>query len=202
MKIKICGLMRPQDIAVVNVAQPDYIGFVFAESRRQVTPEQAAELKKMLCGNIKAVGVFVNNEIDTIARICGEGVIELVQLHGDEDADFITRLREKIDCPIIKALRVLTAQQVLAAEALPCDYLLLDTYNKDTYGGTGEAFDHELIPVIDKPFFLAGGLNAETITDASARGPYCLDVSSGVETNGVKDAQKIKDIIQIVREEC
>lgn len=201
MKIKICGLTRPQDIDAVNEAMPDYIGFVFAESRRKVTFSLAAEMKSRLNGAVKAVGVFVNADTDEIAGLCSQGVVDLVQLHGDEDSDYILTLKKKVKCPIIKAVRVQNPRQLLRAQALPCDYLLLDTYRKEQYGGTGAAFDYALIPAMRKPFFLAGGLNAENIKQAAAVRPYCLDISSGVETDGVKDAVKIKEIIRIIREE-
>lgn len=199
-KIKICGLTRSQDIDIVNETMPDYIGFVFAESRRRVTHTQAAAMKKRLSGSIKAVGVFVNADIEEIAELCNRGVIDLVQLHGDEDSDDILSLKKKIKCPIIKAARVQNPQQIIRAQALPCDYLLLDTYQKEQYGGTGTAFDYALIPTLQKPFFLAGGLNADNIKNAADVSPYCLDISSGVETDGVKDAGKIREIIRIIRE--
>ena len=199
MKIKICGLTRPEDIAAVNAAMPDYIGFVFADSRRRVTPEDAAELKKKLDPGIKAVGVFVNADPSEIVHLCKSGVIDVVQLHGDEDADYIAALKRDVDCPIIKAIRVQSAQQLKAADSLPCDYLLLDTYHKNAYGGTGTAFDYTLIPPLNKPFFIAGGINADNINDAASVKPFCLDVSSGAETNGGKDAMKISQIVTIAR---
>ncbi|MFA9380387.1 MAG: phosphoribosylanthranilate isomerase, partial [Acetanaerobacterium sp.] len=110
------------------------------------------------------------------------------------------RLRALTTCPIIKAVRVQTAADILAAQILPCDYLLLDTYTKDAYGGSGEAFDHTLIPPLRQPFFLAGGLNVHNIADAMSANPYAVDLSSGVETNGAKDAHKIKEIIHLIRQ--
>ncbi|UOO38110.1 phosphoribosylanthranilate isomerase [Oscillospiraceae bacterium CM] len=201
-KIKICGLTRPEDIDAVNRYRPDYIGFVFAESKRRVTPTQAAALKRQLTADIKAVGVFVNAGLDDIVTLCHDGVIDAVQLHGDEGADYMLNLKEKINVPVVKALRVQSREQIQKAEALPCDFLLLDAYRENVYGGTGERFDISLIPPLQKPFFLAGGLNADNIKKAAASHPYCLDLSSGVETNGVKDDVKIRDIIRIIREEC
>jgi phosphoribosylanthranilate isomerase len=198
-KIKICGLTRFCDIDAVNEAKPDYVGFVFARSRRQVTFDMASAMKKRLDNNIRAVGVFVNAAGDDIVRLCTEGVIDLVQLHGDEDAGYIAELKRCVDLPIIKVVRVQSPAQVAAAEALPCDYLLLDTYQKDAYGGTGTTFDYGLIPSLRKPFFLAGGLNAGNIRAAAAIEPYCLDISGGVETDGVKDAAKIMELVKIVR---
>ncbi|NMA25615.1 MAG: phosphoribosylanthranilate isomerase [Clostridiales bacterium] len=194
-KLKICGLTRQQDVDIVNGALPDFIGFVFADSRRRVTPEQAAAMKARLDPRIQAVGVFVNAEIEMIADISNAGIVNLVQLHGGEDAAYITELRSKIARPVIKAVRVRSAAQVLRADALPCDYLLLDAFRKDAYGGTGTAFDYALIPKLQKPYFLAGGLNAGNIRRALELQPYCLDVSSGAETDGVKDAEKIREIM-------
>jgi phosphoribosylanthranilate isomerase len=203
MKIKICGLTRMTDIDAVNGALPDFVGFVFADSRRQVGFDDAAAMRRRLDARIRAVGVFVDADPRGIVRLCESGVIDLVQLHGDEDADYIAQLKNETDCPVIKAVRVQRRQQVLAAEALPCDCLLLDAYLKDAAGGTGEVFDHALIPELKKPYFLAGGLNAGNIKTAAAltRKPFCLDVSSGVETGGVKDAAKIREIVRIAREE-
>lgn len=198
-KIKICGLTRQEDIDIVNEVLPDYIGFVFAESRRRVSPEEAAALKMRLDERIRAVGVFVNADIADIEALCRNSVIDLVQLHGDEDSDYIAALMKKISCPVIKAVRVQSTQQVLDTAALPVDYLLLDTYKKDAYGGTGTVFDYKLIPKLDKPFFLAGGLNAGNIKEAMAASPYCLDISSGVETDGVKDGAKIREIVGTIR---
>jgi phosphoribosylanthranilate isomerase len=200
VKIKICGLTRQEDIDVVNEALPDYIGFVFAESKRKIYIEQAFKIKKSLDHRIKAVGVFVNAEPEEIARIADNGIIDLIQLHGDEDAGYIAELKRKTGLPVIKAVRVQRPEQVLETQALPCDYLLLDTFSKNAYGGTGITFDYAMIPTLTKPFFLAGGLDADNIKNAAKLNPFCLDISSGVETDGVKDAGKIREIIRIIRE--
>jgi phosphoribosylanthranilate isomerase len=199
-KIKICGLTRREDIETVNRWLPDYAGFVFAQSRRQVTPEQAALLKADLDPRIKAVGVFVNAPVSSIVKLCNTGVIDVVQLHGDESEAYIKELKEQIDSPVIKAVRVQSAEQVQQAEQLSCDLLLLDTYQKGEYGGSGQTFDHALIPDLQKRFFLAGGLENNNIARAIKRcKPYGVDISSGVETDGLKDEGKIKRIIQTVR---
>lgn len=200
-KIKICGLSRPEDILAVNEYLPDCIGFVFSKSRRQVTAGQARLLKAGLDPKIKAAGVFVNEPAASVAKLFKEGVIDLVQLHGDEDEAYIQSLKQELSCPIIKAVRVQSGEQIIQAQRLPCDYLLLDAYSKNAYGGTGDKFQWDIIPQnLSKPFFLAGGISESNIAQAvkEAR-PYCIDVSSGAETGGVKDKEKIKQIINIVR---
>jgi len=199
-KIKICGLSRLPDIEVVNEVLPDYIGFVFAESSRKVSRQLAEKMKKALDRRILTVGVFVNTEPSEIVQLCKDNIIEMIQLHGDEDLSYITVLKNEVSNPIIKAVRVQSSRQLLEAQSLPCDYLLLDTYRKNVYGGSGKNFEWSLIPKLEKPFFLAGGLNARNIEAAAvACRPYCLDVSSGVETDGLKDQDKIREIIRIVR---
>jgi phosphoribosylanthranilate isomerase len=199
-KIKICGLSRLQDIGYVNEALPDYIGFVFAKSRRQVTPQAACHLRSLLDSSIKAVGVFVNDSIDQIFDLCRNGVIDLIQLHGDEDDEYIRRLRQKVANPIIKAVRVKDRDSINAACQLSCDYFLLDTYSGGEYGGTGRTFDWKLISGTSKPFFLAGGITPQNAEAAiKSTHPYCLDVSSGVETANVKDREKILEIVNLVR---
>jgi phosphoribosylanthranilate isomerase len=199
-QIKICGLTRKEDIEAVNRWLPDYIGFVFANSRRRVTPEQARLLKDGLDYRIKAVGVFTNEPVESIAALCEKGVIDIVQLHGDENEEFIRQLKQKTACPVMKAVRVQSTEQILEAQKLPCDLLLLDTYQKGKYGGSGKKFDHSLIPALQKPFFLAGGLDCANIAQAVLEcHPFALDVSSGAETDGVKDEDKIRQITQTIR---
>ena len=199
-RVKICGLTRKEDIFCINKAMPDYIGFVFAKSRRQVSNQQAFQLKGLLDQNIKAVGVFVNESKQTILDICNNGIINIIQLHGDEDADYIKHLKEKTSCPIIKAIRVKSSTDIEKAKHLPCDRLLLDTYQKDAYGGCGAVFDWSLIPRDTKPYFLAGGLSPENIEEAiSTLHPYAVDISSGVETDGYKDPQKILKLMERIR---
>jgi phosphoribosylanthranilate isomerase len=199
-KIKICGLSRPMDIEFVNLAMPDYIGFVFAKSKRQVSEEKAWELKSALDPAIKAVGVFVNEEIDKIARLCRENIIDLVQLHGDEDMEYMKELKKQIHLPVIKAARVRSVEDIVQADRLNSDYLLLDAYREGQYGGCGEAFDWKMIEKVGKPYFLAGGIHTDNVVSALTQvRPYAVDVSSGVETDGVKDKKKIIDIITKVR---
>lgn len=198
-KLKICGLFRIEDADYANAALPDYIGFVFAHSRRQVTPTQAAAIKKRLDARIQAVGVFVDAAAEDIAALAANGVIDVIQLHGSEDAAYIERLRSITSAPIVKAVRVQSSQQVLAAQDMPCDYLLLDTYHPQLAGGSGECFDWSLLPELAKPYFLAGGIDSRNIREALKRKPYAIDVSSGAETNGVKDKNKIVELTKIVR---
>lgn len=199
-KIKICGLSRHADITMVNEALPDYIGFVFAKSKRKVSVELAQDLKSGLNPAIQAVGVFVNEEIDRIVQICNKDIINLVQLHGDEGDDYIHELKERITIPVMKAVRVRSREDIRKASGLSCDYLLLDAYQEGEYGGCGKTFDWSEIRDVGRPFFLAGGINPDNVVQAVTRvKPYAVDVSSGVETDGWKDKNKITDIISKVR---
>lgn len=198
--VKICGLKRNCDIDYANKYKPDYIGFVFAKSSRQITPQQAKTLKDRLDKSIKSVGVFVNEPIENIAMLCNESIIDMIQLHGDENNTYINQLKLLTDKKIIKAVRVQNSNQVLQAEKLNCDYLLLDAYSKNAYGGMGETFNWDIIPKLKKPFFLAGGLNDENVSQAiKTVQPYCVDLSSGAEINGFKDEEKFRIIIDKVR---
>lgn len=208
MKIKICGLMRDDDIEAVNDFMPDYIGFVFAGEKRRLAAEQARELKNRLSSGIIAVGVFVNASIDYIEGLCADKIIDVVQLHGDEDTGYIEKLKRVVDNQIIKAVRVKNYKQILSAVKLPVDYLLFDTYEEDMYGGSGRTFDYSVLQEafvqMEKPctkYFLAGGIdinNIEAIKKYAAGlryQPYCLDVSTGVETDGKKERIKIGQMI-------
>ncbi len=199
-RVKICGLSRKFDIDYVNSAMPEYIGFVFAESKRQVTLDTARMLKERLDKRIKAVGVFVNDSVGRIAKACDESIIDIIQLHGDEDETYIGALRELTGKPIIRAVRVRDKGDVLAARDCGSDYVLFDAYRPQSYGGTGQAFDWDFIKDFDRPFFLGGGIHVENISSAITRcTPFCVDVSSGVETYGVKDISKINDVIRLAR---
>lgn len=202
VKVKICGLKRSEDIQIVNHLRPDFAGFVFAKSKRQVDEKTAETLRKELSNEIPAVGVFVNEDREKIRYLCEKGIIQIIQLHGDENAEYIAELKKMLpEIPIIKAVRVRTAKEILEAEKQECDYLLLDTYVKDVYGGSGKVFDKKLIPVLKKPYFLAGGLNAENVNEnIEACNPFAVDVSSAVETDGIKDKTKIKEFLERVRE--
>lgn len=201
MKIKICGIRRREDVQYLNESMPDYAGFIFANTRRYVPPEEAAVLREQMNRQIQAFGVFVNAPQELIVRCVREKIIDAIQLHGDETQEEIERLRSECSVPIIKAVRVKDRADILVADQLPCDYLLLDTYQASQYGGTGRTFSWEMIPeTLRHPYFLAGGLNKDNICDAIRQvSCYGVDVSGGVETDGVKDRKKIQEIIAAVR---
>ena len=200
LKVKLCGITKPEDIEAVNIIKPDYIGFVFAKSRRQINRDRAARLKNILNADIKTVGVFVNADIDEIISLCKAGIIDIIQLHGDENNRYINSLRKQIDNKIIKAVRVKSEKDIIKAKKINCDYLLLDAFDKNNYGGSGKAFDWTKIPDDIGPYFLAGGINKDNIIDAVQKyHPYSVDISSGIETDGVKDSRKMYEIMQIVR---
>ena len=196
-KIKICGLSRKDDIEAVNRVLPDYIGFVFAPSRRRVDIKTAALLKEKLDPRIEAVGVFVNESIENVADIYKNGIIDLVQLHGDEDGGYIKRLKNYCGCPVIKAVGVGSVLSFLPVES---DYLLFDTLSEQR-GGTGKPFDWNIVKEYHElPFFLSGGLSTRNVVESiRLLAPYCVDVSSGVETDGKKDADKIEKFVCTVR---
>ena len=216
IKIKICGLTRKEDIEYVNELQPDYIGFVFVpESRRYVTPEQAAQLRSLLSRDITPVGVFVNELPEQVADLLNQGIIGIAQLHGREDETYISRLRQLTDKPLIQAFRITSGEDIEKADQSTADYILLD----NGAGGTGEVFDWSLLKqTIRNPWFLAGGLTPENVGQAleiqqrmavtenesqneipEVPGFYGVDVSSGVETDGRKDYYKIKKFVSEVR---
>ena len=196
-KIKLCGLSRPCDIEAANELMPEYIGFVFApKSRRYVSPEQAAALKAQLNPAIKAVGVFVNEAPETIAAYLKDEIIDIAQLHGGESESYIRQLRSLTDKPLIQAFRIDTEQDIESANESSADYVLLDSGE----GGTGTAFDWHLLRQINRPYFLAGGLTPHNIEDAvKTLAPYAVDISSGIETNGYKDRNKMTAFVNNVR---
>ena len=191
-KIKLCGLTRPEDIAAANALQPEYIGFVFAaKSKRAVSREIAAALKAQLSPGIQAVGVFVNEAQEAVADLLNAGIINIAQLHGQEDECYISRLRELTNKPLIQAFRVTDAASLAKAQKSPADLILLDSGT----GGTGITFDWT---ILEK--FLAGGLGPDNAADAVERlHPYAVDVSSGIETAGKKDPAKMAAFVAAVR---
>lgn len=195
-KVKLCGLKRPCDIAWANEVRPDYVGFVFAGTKRRVTDEQARALRQLLDPAIPAVGVFVDEDWQHISRLVQAGTIQVVQLHGHEDEAYMTELRRHINVPLIKAFAITDEASLATALGSTADFILLD----NGPGGTGQAFDWSTIhQCIRRPFFLAGGLSPENVTEAMALQPYALDVSSGIETDGVKDKAKIITFMARVR---
>lgn len=195
-KIKLCGLTRPCDIEYANALMPDFIGFVFAPaSKRYVTPDTAQTLREKLNANITPVGVFVNAAIEDIVYLVNRNIIGMVQLHGSEDAEYIQKLRSMVNCPIIQAFHIETKQDIINAEKSKADYIMLDSG-----GGTGKTFDHSLIRSIQRDFFLAGGLDSENVSMAiAACRPYAVDASSSLETDGVKDKNKMTAFVKAVK---
>lgn len=197
-KVKLCGLTQERDILCANALLPAYIGFVFApKSRRCISPEEAAALKRRLDPRIAAVGVFVDAPLAQIVRLLREGVIDMAQLHGAESEDDIAALRAAAHKPIIKAFQITGPADVAAARASTADLVLLDSQT----AGSGTAFDWKLIQTIDRPFFLAGGLDETNVGAAiQALHPYAVDVSSGIETNGAKDPIKMRNFVCAAKE--
>lgn len=197
-KIKLCGLSRLCDIETANELKPDYIGFVLTpKSKRYVTPEKARELKQILLPQIQAVGVFVNEKPEMAAKLLQDGVVDIAQLHGTEDEEYIAQLRRLTDKPIIKAFRVETAGDIETALQSTAEYILLDSG-----AGTGKVFDWNRIRNITRPYFLAGGLDDGNVAEAvSLLHPYAVDVSSGIETGGQKDKSKMAAFAAAVRKE-
>lgn len=197
-KIKLCGLTGENDIEVANKLLPEFVGFVFAEkSRRKISPARAAELKKILNPKIFSVGVFVNEKIETVAEISRCGIIDAIQLHGAEDENYISKLRTLTDKKIIRAFQIKSGDDLKLAEKFPADFVLLD-------GGAGEgkSFDRTLLKNFRREFFLAGGLNPENVAGEIEKfKPFAVDVSSGIETNGIKDEKKMRDFVNAVRGE-
>lgn len=197
-KIKICGLMRREDIKAVNQVLPDYIGFVFAPGRRQISREQAKLLGGQLDSRITAVGVFVNEEERLMMEYLNANIIQAVQLHGQEEEAVVRRIKEETGKAVIKAVSVKTREDIWKWQDSQADYLLFD----HGAGGTGTSFCWDYLKEVKdlkKPFFLAGGINLVNLEDALRLSPFCIDVSSGAETDGKKDAVKINAFVTQVR---
>lgn len=197
VKIKICGIRRLEDIEIANRYQPDYIGFVFAESKRQVTHNLARTLKENLDPNITAVGVFVDAPADEILKLYGDEIIDMVQLHGSESEEFILNLKEKTnhELKVIKAIEMYDGIDITEYDDSKADYLLFDSGK-----GSGKTFDWNLIRKdLKKEFFIAGGLTSQNIKDAiNEFNPYAVDLSSSLEVNGFKDENKIREIMEVI----
>ena len=224
-KIKMCGISKVETIPAIIDAKPDYMGLVFAPSKRQVTVEQAKTLveelyKQNVVGNnseveqtepvtsldtassetIKTVGVFVNETVENLLKIAEEVKLDVIQLHGDEDESFIQILKEQSNVEVWKAVQVRSAADAEKWIDSSADMLLFDAYHKDERGGTGEVFDWSSLDEFERPFMLAGGIDSANVARAirTVR-PYGIDISSGIETDGVKDDEKIKAFTNIVR---
>lgn len=208
-KVKMCGISKVKTIPAVVEAKPDYMGLVFAPSKRQVTVEQAEILVEELhkqCINhydtkvVKTVGVFVNEALDNLVRIADTANLDAVQLHGDEDEAFIQSLKERTNVEVWKAIQIRTAADTEKWIDSSADMLLFDAYHKDERGGTGEVFDWSSLDAFERPFMLAGGIDSTNVARAirTVR-PYGIDISSGIETNGVKDDEKITAFTKIVK---
>lgn len=196
-RIKLCGLKSLDDVIVANAVQPDYIGFVFAKtSKRFVTPQTAEQLRKKLDRKIAVIGVFVNEPVEIVAALLNKGIIDMAQLHGNESEEYITFLRKKTDKKLIKAFSINEAKNLQAAYDCSADYILFDSGS----GGTGKSFDWSILQDFGRPYFLAGGLNINNVSEAVSRlHPYAVDVSSGVETDGRKDDIKMAAFVNAVR---
>ena len=197
-KIKLCGLTRPEDITAANALEPDFVGFVFApKSRRCVTAEQAKALRNHLLPSIQAVGVFVDEKPERVAALLEDGIIDLAQLHGREDANYLERLRALTEKPIIQAFPIKTPEDLERAQASSADNILLDSG-----AGIGIPFDWTLLKNFRRPYFLAGGLGPDNVAQAiQFLHPWGVDVSSGIETGGVKDFHKMAAFAAAVRKE-
>jgi len=214
-KVKMCGISKVETIPAVVEAKPDYMGLVFAPSKRQVTVDQAKILVEELHrgyakkygsdtehdknDTIKTVGVFVNETVDNLVTIANEANLDAVQLHGDEDEAFIQSLKERTNVEVWKAIQIRTAADTEKWIDSSADMLLFDAYHKDERGGTGEVFDWSSLDAFERPFMLAGGIDSTNVARAirTVR-PYGIDISSGIETNGVKDDEKITAFTKIV----
>ena len=215
-KVKMCGISKVETIPAVVEAKPDYMGLVFAPSKRQVTVDQAKILVEELHrgyakkygsdtkhdknDTIKTVGVFVNETVDNLVTIANEANLDAVQLHGDEDETFIQSLKERTSVEVWKAVQIRSAADAEAWIDSSADMLLFDAYHKDERGGTGEVFDWSSLDAFERPFMLAGGIDSTNVARAirTVR-PYGIDISSGIETNGVKDDEKITAFTKIVK---
>ena len=197
-KIKICGMFRDEDIEKCNLAKPDYIGFIFLDGySRNIPEEKAARLRPLLDPAITPVGVFVDAPVEKVARLANSGIIDMIQLHGHETEEYIAKLRTLTDKPVINAAGIATEEDIDRIKDSGADYLLLDNGS----GSTGKTFDWKLIGNVKRKFFLAGGLNPDNLREAiETVRPFAVDMCSGAETDGVKDLEKMKKLVEIAHE--
>ncbi len=191
-KIKICGIRRREDVSFLNKLKPDYAGFILSPGyRRSITMKEARQLSQCLSKDIKKVGVFVNESVEAVNEYVRKGIIDLVQLHGEESPAYCA----KIAAPVIKVFKCNEGFSPESIAEYDTDYFMFDTA-----AGSGRVFNWGLVPKTEKPVFLAGGLTAENVAGAiEAVHPFAVDISSGAETDGVKDYEKIKKILGVVR---
>ena len=194
-KVKLCGMMSPEDIEAANLLQTDYVGFVFArQSPRCITEAQAGYFRSILSPEICAVGVFVDEKPERVAFLLERGIIDLAQLHGTEDEEYMACLRRLTGRPLIRAFRIHSPEDLKAAAASTADHVLLDSG-----AGSGSVFDWSLLHAFPRPYFLAGGLSPDNVADAvRTLHPYAVDVSSGIETDRKKDHEKMRQFIRQV----
>lgn len=199
-KVKFCGMKTREDIAIINRYTPDYVGFIFAESKRQVSMQTASDLAKILDEKIKKVGVFVNASLAQIEEIAQKVSLDIIQLHGDEDNEFIKALKNKLDLPIWQAIKVKDIVDIERAKQSIADMILFDAYVKDSAGGTGKSFNWDLLKDFTGEFILAGGINKQNIIRAiRTTKPYIVDISSGIEKDNHKDENEVKTISELLR---
>ena len=196
-KIKLCGMTRDEDIIVCNRLKPDYVGFVFwSKSKRLVTKEKAKHLKDLLDKDIKSVGVFVDEDINYVKELFNEGIIDVIQLHGSEDEDYISNLKNSLKSPvIIKSFKADTEDNINLSLKSSADYIIYDPGK-----GDGMLFNWDKIKSVSRDYFLAGGLDSGNVGEAiRLLHPYCVDVSSGIESDGLKDAEKMTAFVESAR---
>ena len=196
MKVKFCGIKRIEDINMCNALVPDFIGFIFWDkSKRNISMDKAKELKLVLDKRIKVVGVFVDENIDNIIEFSNQNIMDIIQLHGNENNKYIKYLQDTTKKPIIKAFKIISHDDIINANESVADYVMLD----NGYG-TGKSFDWNLIKNVKRDYFLAGGLNVSNVEEAITKlKPFAVDVSSGIETDGAKDELKMQEFLKIVR---
>lgn len=198
VKIKICGIKNKDEIRIINKYKPDFAGFIFyPESKRYITPQKAQELIKTLHPEIRRAGVFVNCPVKRVNLLRKQLGLDVVQIHGDENLDYFRQLEP----PFWKVFRI--------SDSLPegidrfrKEVCLLDTFRKDQYGGNGQQFDYSILKELDDDMkvIVAGGINIDSVKSLlEVFHPYCIDINSGVETNGQKDDEKVKSIIRYIR---
>jgi phosphoribosylanthranilate isomerase len=199
LKVKVCGVKNCDIVPTLNKLTPDYVGFILSQGyKRSITKQTAQQIKAALSPRIKTVGVFVNEDINNIVEFLKDGIIDVVQLHGDEDEEYIISLKNAFPATVIKSVGVESDKVLPYPEN--CDYLLLDAYDKKLRGGTGRKVEWRSYPELDKPFFLAGGITAENVAEAAKSvKPFGVDSSGGLETDGVKNVDKVERYIKNAR---